>query len=62
MIVFMSLRDTKKGNLKIGEVIAEFLDGLSKRVKWPLFKQFYILLMVFLQFVIEKHSHLKVLE
>lgn len=58
----MSLRDTKNSNLKIGEVIAEFLEGLSKRIKWPLFKQFYTLLMVFLQFVIEEHSHPKVLE
>ena len=62
MIVFMQAKSQKKDSLSIGGAVAQFLQELSREVSWEKFRQFYALIMVFLQSIADDISYVNVLE
>ena len=61
MLVFMSVKEYKSCP-GIGDVFNELLQKVARQVEWPFFKQFYAMLIMFLQYISDKLKSTNILK
>lgn len=54
MNVYLSTRQSQSSKNSIGEVLAEFLEELSKKSDWSRFRYCFALLMVYVELILQK--------